>query len=145
MTLPTKLPTWKILVVDDAFDNLEVLKIALNFYGAEVKTAQDGLHALDVLKTYLPNIILLDISMPQLNGWDTLKAIREDDRLRAVPVVAVTAHALRGDREKIMDAGFTDYIAKPFHIATAIPHIIDLMKTNKMPDPEALPDTEKTT
>lgn len=112
---------WVVVLVDDHYDNIMVAKTTLEFYGAEVHTAKDGEMGLALIETITPTIILLDISMPVMNGWDMLKQLHKMDKLAHVPILAVTAHAMDNDREKVLKAGFDEYISKPYHIQTLIP------------------------
>ena len=107
---------WVVLVVDDHFDNVMVAKTTLEFHGAEVHVAKDGRQGLAVLQALRPTIILLDLSMPNMNGWELLKHIQAMPALDDVPVVAVTAHAMDYDRGKVLAAGFDDYLSKPYDI-----------------------------
>jgi CheY-like chemotaxis protein len=112
--------SWHVLIVDDEPDNLGVSKAILEFHGARVHTAKDGKEGLEILSGITPNVILLDLSMPHMDGWQLLKEIRSTPRLADLPVIAVTAHAMQGDRDKALEAGFDDYIPKPFRIATFV-------------------------
>ena len=109
---------WVVLIVDDEPDNLTVPKEVLSFYGAQVHTAEDGVEALQLLETITPTFILLDLSMPKMDGWETIKHIRADPRTSHIPVIALTAHAMSGDKERVEAAGFSGYIAKPFWFPT---------------------------
>jgi len=109
-----------ILIVDDILDNLEVAAKILSFNGAEVYTAQNGVEALQILHNIVPTLILLDLSMPIMNGWELLEILKENPVTAHIPVIAVTAHAMQGDYVKIMRAGFNGYIAKPFGISTLL-------------------------
>ncbi|MCL4254450.1 MAG: response regulator [Anaerolineae bacterium] len=118
---------WDIVVVDDEFDSLEVARYILAFYGATVHTGENGIEGLDLLKTIRPRFIISDISMPQMDGWAFIAKLREDETLRKIPVIALTAHAMRGDREKVMAAGFHNYMIKPLSPSTFIEQIIRLL------------------
>ena len=102
----------KILIVDDSPNNLELLAVVLEFDYSVVQ-AENGQKALDVAWAESPDLILMDLSMPIMDGWGALKGLRADERTRETPVLAVTAHALKGDREKAIKAGFDDYVTKP--------------------------------
>lgn len=115
---------WTVLIVDDEQDNLTIANKVLSFGGAKVYTARNGLEGLKVLEEVVPSFILLDLSMPEMNGWDMLKAIKADPKTEHVPVIALTAHAMMGDRQKVMDAGFDGYIAKPFRLSTFTSEIL---------------------
>jgi CheY-like chemotaxis protein len=112
--------TWAVLVVDDEPDNLEVVAETLEFYGAFVKTAKDGIDGLAVLQEFKPNLILLDLSMPKMNGWETRTRIKADSRTALIPVVALTAHAMPGDLERALAAGFNGYLIKPITVVSLI-------------------------
>jgi len=109
---------WTVLIVDDEPDNLSIPREVLTFNGAQVYTAADGIEGLEVLKTVTPTFILLDLSMPNMDGWEMLRQIRANPKTARIPVIALTAHAMSGDQEKVMTAGFDGYIAKPFWLPT---------------------------
>ena len=101
-----------VAVVEDNADNRLLLQAILDgLY--EVVEYENGVDALAGLSAKLPDLVLLDISLPGMDGNEILARIRADDRLRKLPVIALTAHAMAGDREKYLSAGFNDYITKP--------------------------------
>lgn len=102
-----------ILIADDRPSSRELLRTVLERAGYEVIDAEDGEQALLQARTHHPALILLDLQMPALDGFAVLRELRKDDAFRTVPVLALTASAMRGDRENILAAGFTDYLAKP--------------------------------
>lgn len=102
-----------ILIADDRPSSRELLRLVLERAGYAVIEAEDGKEALDRARAGNPDLILLDLQMPGLDGYGVLAALRGDERFRSLPVLALTASAMRGDRERIMGAGFTDYLAKP--------------------------------
>lgn len=116
------------LVVDDHPDNLEVLRVVMEFNGATVISAENGAEAQALLASATPDLILLDIAMPVMNGWLLLEYIRATPRLAGCVVIAVTAHAMQGDREKALAAGFDGYISKPFQVDTLMSLILDIME-----------------
>ncbi len=118
---------WTILIVDDEPDNLKVAERILSFQGATVHIAEDGLKGLEVLESIIPTFILLDISMPNMNGWEMIKAVREDENLPYIPIIALTAHAMQGDQERIMASGFDGYISKPFRLGSFLQQIMDCL------------------
>jgi HAMP domain-containing protein/CheY-like chemotaxis protein/signal transduction histidine kinase len=104
----------KVLVVDDDLRNIFALTSKLERMGMEVLRAEDGREALETLqKVPDVDIVLMDIMMPEMDGYETMRAIREIDRFKTLPIVALTAKAMKEDRRKCIDAGATDYIAKP--------------------------------
>lgn len=114
---------WKVLVVEDQVDNIQVVQATLEFNGAQVQPARNGLEGLKALETFMPTLILLDLSMPEMSGWDMFKEVRSDDRFAAIPVIALTAHAMEGDQNRVMEAGFDGYIPKPFSVIKIVSDI----------------------
>ncbi len=102
----------RIVIVDDVEDNRDFLFYALN-ERFEVIGYSNGEDALSRLHTDRPSVVILDLSLPDINGFEVLRRIREQPEFESMPVIALTAHAMAGDREKCMAAGFTDYISKP--------------------------------
>lgn len=123
MTNYTETSNWTVLIVEDEPDNLAVAMKVLSFSGATVFTAEDGVEGLKVLEKVLPTFILMDLSMPNMDGWEMLKAIREKPDTAQLPVIALTAHAMTGDKDKALEAGFNGYITKPFRIGTLMSEI----------------------
>jgi two-component system cell cycle response regulator DivK len=117
--------TWKVLIVEDDYDNLNVATQVLNFQGAEVHVAENGVTGLKVLGEITPTIVLMDISMPQMDGWEMLRHMRDNPRTADLPVIAVTAHAMEGDKERVLAAGFDGYIRKPFDVMTFLDEIME--------------------
>ena len=111
MTIASKKP--QILIADDRPSSRELLRLVLERAGYDVTEAEDGERALTQAREGSPDLILLDLNMPGLDGYGVLAALRAAARFAQVPVLALTASAMRGDREKILEAGFTDYLAKP--------------------------------
>lgn len=107
----------RILIVEDKATSRELLRTVLEQQGYNVVEAPDGDEALRRLNEATPDLVLLDLQIPIRNGYDVLRAIREDSRLANLPVVALTASAMQGDREKALAAGFTGYIAKPVSLS----------------------------
>ncbi|WP_240318544.1 HAMP domain-containing protein [Lysobacter sp. TY2-98] len=104
----------RVLVVDDDMRNIFALSIVLERHGMEVLTANNGREAVTKVTTDRDiDIVLMDIMMPGMDGYDTMRAIRSDPEARAIPIVALTAKAMKGDREKCLEAGASDYLAKP--------------------------------
>jgi len=116
---------WSVLLIDDEEDSLELARYILEFYGATVTTAINGQEGLERSHAMHPDFIISDISMPQVDGWDFIKQLKADSTLAHIPVIALTAHALRGDRERAMAAGFHNYLTKPL---TANTFMVDLLQ-----------------
>jgi two-component system, cell cycle response regulator DivK len=106
-----------VLIAEDNAVNRELLRELLELRGYTVVEACDGEEALRKLSESLPDVLLLDLNMPVLDGVGTLQRIREDARFARLPVLAVTAYAMRGDRERILQTGFDGYVSKPIQAA----------------------------
>ncbi|HEY1498496.1 MAG TPA: response regulator [Acidobacteriaceae bacterium] len=102
-----------ILIADDRPSSRELLRLVLERSGYMVIEAEDGHQALDRVRSGNPDLVLMDLQMPGLDGYEVLAALRSEPRFTTLPVLALTASAMRGDRETILAAGFTDYLAKP--------------------------------
>jgi two-component system sensor histidine kinase/response regulator len=105
-----------ILLVDDDEDTLEILTFLLVEQGATVHSANNGTHALEKLGTWTPEVILLDIAMPGIDGSSSLRPSRRSTASQNIPIVALTAHALAEDRHRCIDAWFTVHVSKPYHV-----------------------------
>lgn len=103
----------RILVVEDNEDNLQLLTFLLAAFGHTVMTACDGEEGLAVAQRELPDLILCDLQMPKVNGYQMARALRKDPRFAKCPLIAVSAFAMRGDRERGLEAGFDGYVSKP--------------------------------
>lgn len=123
ITSQSDVSEWNVLIVDDVFDNIAIAEAVMDFNGASVHHAVNGIEGLEILETNAINLILLDLSMPDMNGWDMHTQLRQNPKTADIPVIALTAHAMQGDREKVMNAGFDGYIAKPFSVTTLISEI----------------------
>jgi CheY-like chemotaxis protein len=125
MNAISRISEWTVLVVDDEMDSIEVVTEVLEFYGATVYNASNGVQALEVLETVTPHVILSDLSMPQMDGWALLSNLRKNDRLATIPVIALTAHAMAGDAHRGLAAGFTAYLTKPVSVISLIQDMIE--------------------
>lgn len=110
---PDALEGWVVLVVDDEDDSREVAQLMLEMAGATVVTAADGKEALVRVAAYKPRFILSDLSMPEMDGWRLMHELHRERSTADIPVIALTAHAMSGDRERAIEAGFINYISKP--------------------------------
>lgn len=120
---------WSVLVVDDQRDNLHVIEAALRFHGATVACACNGVEGLEVLKFFKPTLILLDLSMPIMDGWEMFEIVKSRPDLQDIPIIALTAHVMADDKERVLAAGFTGYIAKPFSVATVATEIQSIVQS----------------
>lgn len=102
-----------VLVVDDYFEARDICAEYLAFHGYRVATAEDGAEAMDKAFSLLPDVILMDLSLPEVDGWDATRALKADPRTADIPIVALTAHALSSERDRALAAGCDDVITKP--------------------------------
>ncbi len=105
-----------ILVVEDAPDNQVLVEQVFQDSGYRVTCIQDGQAALDWMQTNHPDLILLDLSLPEIDGWEVARQLKASDRTAKIPIIAVTAHAMKGDKEVAIAAGCDDYLTKPLDI-----------------------------
>jgi two-component system, cell cycle response regulator DivK len=106
----------KVLVADDRATSRELVRVALEHQGYLVYEAADGAEALSSARDLRPDLIILDLHMPGLDGFQVIQEIRRDPHLSAIPVMALTASAMQGDRERALAVGFSSYLAKPIHL-----------------------------
>ena len=107
----------KVLIVDDDIRNIYSLTSVLETYGIKVLHAERGAEGIGILETHLDtDVALIDIMMPEMDGYETMGEIRKRPALKDLPLIAVTAKAMKGDRQKCLDAGASDYVAKPVDI-----------------------------
>jgi CheY-like chemotaxis protein len=104
-----------ILVVEDNKDNLTLLLDLMDSMGYGTVVATDGEQAVKMAAEHIPALILLDLSLPQMDGWTAAKTIKNDNATSAIPIIALTAHAMLGDKEKALAAGCDDYVSKPIN------------------------------
>ena len=104
----------RILLVEDNKDALEIFAHALNFLGYETTIAKNGTEAVDLAGTENPDLIMMDIMLPKMNGFEATAQLRNNPKTQFIPILAATAMALPGDREKCLRAGCDGYLAKPF-------------------------------
>lgn len=113
----------KILVVEDNSQNRILLRQVLTHQGYEVIEASEGAAGLKMAREYIPDIMLLDIQMPVMDGFAVIKELRDTPELQNLKVIAVTSFAMKGDREAALEAGFDDYVTKPID-TRKLPEII---------------------
>jgi CheY-like chemotaxis protein len=105
-----------ILIVEDNEMNRDMLSRRLERKGYEVLLAVDGEMGIEVARAKLPDLILMDMSLPVVDGWEATRRLKADDRLKHIPVIALTAHAMANDRDKALEAGCNDYDTKPIEL-----------------------------
>jgi len=119
--------TWHVLVIDDEPANLKLVELYFTFLKANVNTAANGQAGLEILKGYRPDIILLDLSMPVMDGWAMKRLLDADAALCEIPVIALTAMAMPLDEERAYRAGFDGYITKPINLPTLLDDLHETM------------------
>lgn len=107
-----------VLIVEDNDLNMKLFHDLLEAHGYETLQTRTGLEALELARQHKPELILMDIQLPEVSGLEVTKWIKEDDDLRSIPVIAVTAFAMKGDEERIRQGGCEAYISKPISVAT---------------------------
>ncbi len=105
-----------VLVVEDNELNMKLFHDLLEAHGYNILQTKDGMDALRIAREHKPDLILMDIQLPEVSGLEVTKWIKEDENLKSIPVIAVTAFAMKGDEEKIRDGGCEAYIAKPISV-----------------------------
>ena len=105
-----------ILVIEDNEKNRKLIKVVLKARGYKIIEAEDAETAMDQLKKDIPDLILMDIGLPEMDGFELTRLIKRDKTTKDVPIIAVTAHAMKGEKEKTLEAGCDDYVSKPIDI-----------------------------
>jgi CheY-like chemotaxis protein len=103
----------RLLLVEDNEDNRVIYATVLRHLGYQVIEAQDGVQAIALARSEHPALILMDISIPEVDGWEATRILRADPSTRSIPIIALTAHALSDDRARATEVGFNSYLAKP--------------------------------
>ena len=118
-----------ILVVEDNELNMELITDVLNLAGYTVLSANDAERAFIITRESRPDLILMDIQLPQIDGLEATRMLKKDPATASIPVVAVTSHAMEGDREKVVEAGCAGYFVKPIDVRTFAGEIKKYLKT----------------
>ena len=121
-----------ILIVEDNEMNRDMLSRRLERQGFTVLIAVDGKMGLDVAKEQVPDLILMDMSLPVMDGWEATRLLKSDQALRHIPVIALTAHAMANDRDKALEAGCNDYDTKPIELPRLLAKIEVLLVPKNM-------------
>src|ERR1700722_368045 len=122
----------KILLVEDNEMNRDMLLRRLQRKGYQVILAVDGQSGVEMTQTHAPDLILMDMSLPVLDGWEATRRLKADAATRHIPVIALTAHAMSSDREKALEAGCDDYDTKPVELRRLLAKIETLLSGGKM-------------
>jgi two-component system, cell cycle response regulator DivK len=107
----------RILVVEDNEKNMKVMRNMLSLMGHDTLEARSGEEALSIATERAPSLVLMDVELPGIDGVEALERLRRDERTAAIPVLAVTAQAMHGDRERFLESGFDGYLSKPVDLA----------------------------
>lgn len=110
----------KILVIDDNIFNIKIVEVAMTSVGYEVIKADNGIEGVMKAKTEFPDLVFMDVDMPIMNGIEAMKQIKAFAELKEIPVIAYTAHAMKGDKEKLLNEGFDCYLAKPISVSIIV-------------------------
>lgn len=107
----------KVLIVEDNELNLRLFRDLLEAHGAEVRTIRDAREALEAMRAFLPQLVIMDIQLPHISGVELIRMMKSDPTLEAIPVMAVTAYAGKGDENRVRQAGADAYVSKPISVA----------------------------
>ena len=127
----------KILYVEDNDDNLHIVRRRLGRLGYEIIAAVDGEEGLEVARREAPDLILMDLSLPKIDGWEVTRRLKATPETARIPVIALSAHAMAGDREKALAAGCDDYDTKPIELPRLLAKIKAFLPED--PQPPATP------
>jgi two-component system cell cycle response regulator DivK len=119
---------WRVMVVEDEFDSVQVVSRVLQHHGVEVHVARNGYEALKLLGEILPTLILMDLALPEMDGWETLARIRANPQTAQIPVVAITAYHSVNVAEDALHAGFDAYFPKPLDTTSLMQRLADVLK-----------------
>jgi len=118
----------KVLIVEDNELNMKLFADLLDAHGYETRETREGLKAISIARDFMPDLILMDIQLPEVSGLEVTKWIKDDETLAHIPVVAVTAFAMKGDEKRIRDGGCEAYIAKPITVTSFLATIRKLVE-----------------
>ena len=118
----------KLLIIEDNEENRDALSRRLQRRGFEVVIAVDGKAGVEMAKAEKPDLILMDMNMPELDGWEATRQIKAEDSTRHLPVIGLTAHAMPGDRERALEAGCSDYHTKPVDFPKLLTQIETMLR-----------------
>jgi two-component system, cell cycle response regulator DivK len=121
---------FRVLLVEDNEDNFELVRYLLERAGYDVLAGYDGQEGLDVARRELPDLILMDLSLPVIDGWAAAQILKADPLTSHIPLMALTAHTLPGDRKRAMESGFDGYISKPIDVVRFGENISKTLQAN---------------
>lgn len=120
--------TARILVVEDNRDNMILIVDILSSFDYEVLQATDGEQGVEMANAEKPDLILMDLSLPRMDGWTATRYIKANPELKQIPIIALTAHAMVGDRERALEAGCDEYISKPINLPELTTKVAQFIK-----------------
>jgi two-component system, cell cycle response regulator DivK len=118
----------RVLLVEDNYDNFEMVRFLLERAGYIVIGAHTGREAVTAAHEHKPDGILMDLSLPEMDGWEAAREIKNDPEIANIPLIALTAHTLPGDRKKALESGFDNYISKPIDVPAFYDIVKDVLK-----------------
>jgi CheY-like chemotaxis protein len=121
----------RILVVEDNMDNYELVRFILERAGYDVFLAVNGRDGVDAARLQKPDLILMDLGMPEMDGWTAAELIKSEESTKSIPLFALTAHTLRRDRFRALQAGYDGYFSKPIHVESFLEAIDDVFDKRK--------------
>jgi two-component system, cell cycle response regulator DivK len=120
----------RVLIVEDNIDNYELVRFLLQRAGYDTSWAHNGREGISMAKEEKPDLILMDLSLPEMDGWTATERIKSDPETGHIPIAALTAHTLPGDRKRALQAGCDGYLSKPMNIALFIETVANLIATS---------------
>jgi len=120
--------TSQILIIEDNFDNMILIKMILEREKFTVLSSKDGEEGLKIARSTPLDLIVLDLDLPMMDGWEVLREIKTDPAICDIPVIIVTAHLLPGERDKVLAAGGRGYVSKPFRVSVLVEEIMKIWK-----------------
>lgn len=121
----------RILVVEDNQDNMTLITDILESLNYTVIPAYDGHQGVQLAQSEIPSLILMDLSLPLKDGWQATREIKQIEALKHIPIIALTAHAMSGDRERALEAGCDDYVSKPINVPDLLVKITTILAAKK--------------
>ena len=133
--------SWNLVIADDEPDSIAIIELVFESLGARIRTASSGQRCLQLLDEEAPHLLFLDVQMPEISGWEVVKRIRSSDALRSIIVIATTAKAMSGDRERVLKGGFDAYLSKPLSPLTIVADVTEvLLRKQAQTPPDTQPD-----
>ena len=122
---------WRVLLVEDNYDNYEMVRFLLERAGYAVVGARTGREAVSTALEQKPDVILMDLSLPEMDGWEAAREIKNNPKIANIPLIALTAHTLPGDRKRAIEAGFDNYISKPINVPVFYDIVNEILNEKK--------------